>query len=233
MIVTRSLFRLTVGAAAGYLLAVRPWHLRWGADDSEVHADMAGDDLVRLPQYQATRAITIDAPPASVWAWLIQLGGYTPGSAHTAPGAAGPSGTTEWPGATDQGEATEGGGAEGQGGFAEGRDGFAEGRGPGAGQQGLKAGDVLPGAPDGAGFVVEQVDPPHTLVLARRGPDATTTCSVSLRDLDGKTRMVFRLRIRTQPTLRGTTYLATMDVGDFLAMRRQMLTIKARAESTH
>ncbi|TMR27595.1 hypothetical protein [Nonomuraea zeae] len=92
---------------------------------------------------------------------------------------------------------------------------------------------MLSGAPDGAGFVVEEADPPHTLVLAKRGPDATTTCSISLRDLDGRTRMVVRVRIRAQSTLRGTTYLATMDMGDFLAMRRQMLTIKERAESTH
>ncbi|MFG1710286.1 SRPBCC domain-containing protein [Nonomuraea sp. M3C6] len=208
MVITRSLFRLAVGAAAGYLLAVRPWHLRWGADDSEVHAGMAGDDIVHASQYQATRAVTIDAPPASVWAWLIQLGGYTPGGPTERPAAAtGHPGSTEWPGATDQGEA--------------------------AGQQGLKVGDVLHAAPDGTGFVVEQIDPPNTLVLALRGPDATTTCSIALRDLDGKTRMVFRLRIRAQPTLRGITYLATMDVGDFVAMRRQMLTIKARAESAH
>ncbi|MFI6734800.1 SRPBCC domain-containing protein [Nonomuraea sp. NPDC050451] len=185
---TRSLLRLAVGAAAGYVLAVRPWHLRWGADDREVHGEMAGDDLVRSPQYQATRAVTVDAPPAAVWAWLVRLGGYRPGG-----------GTPE----------------------------------PPATEEPLKVGDVLHPASDGTGYVVEQADPPHTLVLAQRGEDATTTCSVSLRDLDGRTRMVFRVRVRAQPGVRGTTYLASMDLVDFMAMRRQLLTIKERAESAH
>ncbi|WP_052423326.1 SRPBCC family protein [Nonomuraea candida] len=191
MFMTRSLFRLAAGAAAGYLLAVRPWHLRWGADDREVHAEMPGDDLIRLPQHQATRAVTVGAPPATVWAWLVRLGGYRPGGT---------------PAATGQ-------------------------EGPPAEPQGLKVGDVLHGEADG-GFAVELLDPPHTLVLAMRGADATATCSIRLRELeDGKTRMIFRLRVRAQPTVRGTAYLAMTDVGDFLAMRRQMLAIKERAES--
>ncbi|MEV0822974.1 hypothetical protein [Nonomuraea rubra] len=192
MFMPRSLFRLAAGAAAGYLLAVRPWHLRWGADDREVHADMPGDDLVRQPQYQATRAITVEAPAATVWAWLVRLGGYQPAS----PPRPATSGHEEPPEQE---------------------------------RQGLKVGDVLQG---GSGFVVEQADPPQTLVMVMRGADATTSCSVSLRDLeDGRTRMIFRVRIRAQPGVRGTTYLATQDVGDFLAVRRQMLTIKERAES--
>ncbi|MEV0380347.1 hypothetical protein [Nonomuraea sp. NPDC050643] len=190
----RSLFRLAAGTAAGYLFAVRPWHLRWGAEDREVHAAMPGDDLIPHPQHQATRAITIDAPPASVWAWVVRLGGHRPGG-PPAPGASEEPGTTA--------------------------------------QQGLKVGDVLHGAADGTGHIVEQADPPHTLVLASRGADATTTCCISLRDVDGKTRMIFRVRIRAESTLRGTGYLAMMDVGDFLATRRQMLTIKERAESAH
>ncbi|SDH03878.1 hypothetical protein SAMN05421869_101315 [Nonomuraea jiangxiensis] len=239
MLVPRSLFRLAVGAAAGYLLAVRPWHLRWGASDSEVFGGMAGDDIVRTPQYQATRAITVDAPVASVWASLIRLGGYTPGTttprttttawpgpttqtpdpatAWPGPTTQTPDPTTAWPGATEQGSSEEGPGAAAQG--------------EAAGQHGPKVGDVFPEAPDGSGFVVEEIDPPNALVLAQRGSDATTTCSIALHELDGGTRMVFRVRIRAEPGLRGTAYLASMDLSDFVAMRRQMLTIKSRAES--
>lgn len=49
-------------------------HLRWGATDEEVAAAMPGDDLINDVAYLATRAITIDAPPAAVWPWLVQVG---------------------------------------------------------------------------------------------------------------------------------------------------------------
>ena len=35
---------------------------------------MPGDDLVQRSSFSATRAITIDAPPDTVWPWLAQLG---------------------------------------------------------------------------------------------------------------------------------------------------------------
>ena len=52
----------------------RPWHLRWGATDAEVRAPMPGDNIVRRAQFNSTRAISIAAPPALVWPWIVQLG---------------------------------------------------------------------------------------------------------------------------------------------------------------
>jgi hypothetical protein len=52
----------------------RRWHLRWGATDAEVAGAMPGDQLVSEPSFNATRAITIDAPPEAVWPWLVQIG---------------------------------------------------------------------------------------------------------------------------------------------------------------
>jgi hypothetical protein len=52
----------------------RPWHLRWGATHSEVAGAMPGDELVPETSFNATRAITIDAPPEAVWPWLVQIG---------------------------------------------------------------------------------------------------------------------------------------------------------------
>ncbi len=52
----------------------RHWHQRWGATDDELAAAMPGDDLVQDVAYLATRAITIDAPRATVWPWLVQVG---------------------------------------------------------------------------------------------------------------------------------------------------------------
>jgi hypothetical protein len=53
---------------------VRAWHLRWGATDAEVHGPMPGDEVVRRAQFNATRAISLDAPPERVWPWIVQLG---------------------------------------------------------------------------------------------------------------------------------------------------------------
>ena len=52
----------------------RRWHLRWGATQAEVNAELQGDSFVAHPQFRATRAITIDAPPEAVWPWLVQVG---------------------------------------------------------------------------------------------------------------------------------------------------------------
>jgi hypothetical protein len=53
---------------------LRPRHLRWGATPGEVGAPMPGDEVVPRAQFTATRAITIGAPPESVWPWIVQLG---------------------------------------------------------------------------------------------------------------------------------------------------------------
>jgi hypothetical protein len=53
---------------------LRRWHSRWGATAEEVSMQMPGDDLIPGCQVSWTRAITIDAPPESVWPWLVQVG---------------------------------------------------------------------------------------------------------------------------------------------------------------
>lgn len=64
------------GAAglAGYTLFVRPRHLKWGTTDDECRKPLPGDELVSNPEQQATHAITINAPVADVWPWLVQIG---------------------------------------------------------------------------------------------------------------------------------------------------------------
>src|SRR6202140_4845042 len=52
----------------------RRWHLRWGATPAEGAGSMPGDALLPRAQFRATRAITIDAPPESVWPWMVQVG---------------------------------------------------------------------------------------------------------------------------------------------------------------
>lgn len=62
---------LAVGA---YALVVRPRLLRWGATDDEVRETYPGADLIAGGTRSATMAVTIDAPPAKVWPWLVQMG---------------------------------------------------------------------------------------------------------------------------------------------------------------
>jgi hypothetical protein len=53
---------------------IRPVHLRWGASPAEVDGVMPGDELLDRAQFCATRAVTVDAPPESVWSWIVQAG---------------------------------------------------------------------------------------------------------------------------------------------------------------
>jgi hypothetical protein len=57
-----------------YFTLCRPWQLRWGATDDEVKCTLSGDDIVQKPNFVATRAVSIKAPPAEVWKWIIQIG---------------------------------------------------------------------------------------------------------------------------------------------------------------
>jgi hypothetical protein len=52
----------------------RRWHLHWGATPGEVEAVLPGDELLPNAQFRCTRAISIQAPPALVWPWLVQVG---------------------------------------------------------------------------------------------------------------------------------------------------------------
>lgn len=62
---------------AGALLAAplrRRQFRTWGATQAELAALMPGDELVPAPVLGYTRAVTVAAPPARVWRWLVQLG---------------------------------------------------------------------------------------------------------------------------------------------------------------
>ena len=63
-----------VAVAAAYSPPVRRWYLGWGAEAAEVDAVLPGDELLPGAGLRSTRAVTIDAPPAHVWPWLVQMG---------------------------------------------------------------------------------------------------------------------------------------------------------------
>ena len=57
-----------------YSLFLRRQCLTWGARPDEVSRKLPGDELLADAGIVATRAITIDAPPAAIWPWLVQMG---------------------------------------------------------------------------------------------------------------------------------------------------------------
>ena len=70
------------GLAAGAVLLLYvaastllfPWHRTWGSTREEVLMSLPGDPAERDPSLEIQHAVTIEAPPADVWPWLIQLG---------------------------------------------------------------------------------------------------------------------------------------------------------------
>lgn len=53
-------------AVAGYLFAIRPRILTWGATEEEAERSLPGDGLVPRPKMVATHAVTIRASAASI-----------------------------------------------------------------------------------------------------------------------------------------------------------------------
>lgn len=62
----------TAGVVAVILLT--PWMDRWGATDDEIAAAFPGDELVPTPASFVNRAITVQASPAQIYPWLVQIG---------------------------------------------------------------------------------------------------------------------------------------------------------------
>ena len=79
--------RLRRAAALALLAATYPLLRRpistWGATSKEAASHLPGDELLADADGVSTRAITIDAPAASVWPWLAQMGPAPRGGAYT------------------------------------------------------------------------------------------------------------------------------------------------------
>jgi hypothetical protein len=75
----RAVVETIAGAAtmAGAMV-LRPLFLprlrRWGTTADELRRTLPGDDLVPQPRVGYTQAITVRAPVAAVWPWLVQMG---------------------------------------------------------------------------------------------------------------------------------------------------------------
>src|SRR6187397_3022971 len=74
---------VVAGGAVLYRELLRQPIMTWGATDEEAEARLPGDELLENADGVATRAITIDAPPAAVWPWIAQMGPSPRGGAYT------------------------------------------------------------------------------------------------------------------------------------------------------
>ena len=72
--------RMAVATGAAFTLYVAcalvlwPVHRYWGSEPDEHALALPGDRPDRNPALELQHAVTIDAPPEAVWAWLVQLG---------------------------------------------------------------------------------------------------------------------------------------------------------------
>ena len=69
---TKAATALLAAGAAGW--TVHRLARRSGASADETRMALPGDEIVARPLWQSTRGLTIEAPPAAVWPWVVQMG---------------------------------------------------------------------------------------------------------------------------------------------------------------
>jgi hypothetical protein len=62
------------GVAVGVAVWLRQLQRTWGVAPGDAERAMPGDDLVPDANIIETRSLAIDAAPAAVWPWLVQMG---------------------------------------------------------------------------------------------------------------------------------------------------------------
>lgn len=76
-VVARAVGAAVVAVGCAYLLTYRYWRrwcLGWGSTSEELNRLLPGDDVLDDPDVVSTRSVSIEAPPTSVWPWLVQMG---------------------------------------------------------------------------------------------------------------------------------------------------------------
>jgi hypothetical protein len=188
---------------------IRPWHLRWGATTQELDAAMPGDEVVRRAQFNATRAIGIDAPPDQVWPWIAQLG-YRRGGFYTY-------------------DLLDNAGERSADRI------IAEYQQPRIGDA-IPMFHELDGL--AIAYVVDSLDRPHWMLWVHRpqdgeAPDSTWSWRLTAAP-GGGTRLITRMKqdYRWSTPRLALFNLCLMEFGDFAMERRMLRGIKVRAEST-
>ena len=164
---------------------------------------MLGDTQVTLPSYEATLGVTIEAAPAAIWPWLVQMG-YRRGGLYSydwldrlfgyLDAASAERILPQW--------------------------------------QSLAAGDEIP-IGRGGGFPVKAIEPFRTLVLGGRTADVEWSWELALAPArGGRTRLLSRSRVSTRNGVRDRLTMMCVVPAAFLMTRKMLLGIKRRAEAT-
>ena len=213
-----------IAAASGAYLLHR-LGLRWGATDAEVHRQLPGDDIVPHPMLETTHAITISAPRAAIWPWLVQMGFHRAGWY-----------TDSWYQLVDKYI------------FRIERPLSADHILPQ--YQHLEVGDTVPdGPPETTFFTVAELEPQGALVLystthlssfaprslrndPKLGIYGNFSWAFVLDEVDeSTTRLILRTRANSGPRLFATLNYLLLPPADFVIVRLMLRTIKQRVES--
>jgi hypothetical protein len=198
----RALPILGIGVSV-YLRVLRPWQLRWGATDDEVGRTMPGDEVVTHPTFNATRAVTVQAPPSLIWPWIVQIGFGKAGwyTYDLLDNFGRPSATRIIPELQhlQAGDVVP----------------F---------YQGI-------GAPEGVGLTVKAIEPERWM-LWWDDKTQDTTWAWALDPVDAhRTRLITRVRMRYQWTRPSILFSLLVEFADLVMMRKCLLGITQRAES--
>lgn len=208
----RNVIMFGAAGLGAYMLFFRPWQRRWGATDEEVNSTLPGDELVPHADVVETRVVTINATPAAIWPWLVQIG----------QGRAGYYSYTQ---------------LENLAGLKMKN---AEGINPE--WQHLQVGDIVPAEPGGKGFKVYALEHERALVFGgREGDDGVFegftqmfpefSWAFVLVPIDSEhTRLISRLRGSFRPSFSNKLIGYFFEPIEFLMSSRMLLGIKKLVE---
>jgi hypothetical protein len=191
-----------LGVGLAYWIPIRRWYRHWGATDAEIERAMLGDDEVPRATYETTLAVTVDAPAADIWPWLLQMG-YRRGGLYSYDWLDRLFGFLDAPSAERI---------------------LPE-------FQQLEAGDVIP-VGRGAGFPVKALEPFRSLVLAGESDGFQWAWQFGLYPVnERRTRLVSRNRAHVPRTFGSTLFMGVLEPAAFIMTRKMLLGLKRRAES--
>jgi hypothetical protein len=188
---------VAAGTATMALRRSGTWHRlgAWGMDSALAASTLPGDELVVDPVAVDTRTLEIDASPAAIWPWFVQMGDHRGGeysySLFGFPHRKGADRIVpEW--------------------------------------QDLAVGDRI------NQWFVRELEPERALVLhSDVGGSWSWVFVLQPTGDSGRTRLVERIRSRPAlPRRIGAAVMRVLGPGTFLMVRKQMLTIRQRAEAT-
>ena len=193
---------VALAALLAYLKFGRSHVLNWGATGEEVLATLPGDDILTDTALQTTRAITVGAPPAAIWPWLVQMGPRPRAGVYT----------YDWV------ERLLGIDIENSDRI------LPE-------YQHLEVGEFLPLSPGKEnGLAVRQIEEGHALVL-QWTPARSSWAFVVVPQEDGTSRLISRNRIPGSGARFWLGAVLAMEPGSLVMERKMLLGIKRRAES--